>query len=96
MNVYFIIETVTREGMLTVDQAPERAKGVIGLAARYGATVTEWYYTLGDSDFIMRLEAPDDESVAVFCMALRRSGNVTVRSLKALTPETWTALVERI
>jgi uncharacterized protein with GYD domain len=96
VGVYFIIETVTREGMLTVDEAPARAQGVLSLAKRYGVTVEEFFYTTGDSDFLMKLQAPDDESVAVFMMSLRRSGNVTVRCLKGYTPETWAAFVGRL
>ena len=96
VGVYFLIETVTREGMLTVDEAPARAQGVLSLAKRYGVTVEEFFYTTGDSDFLMKLQAPDDESVAVFMMSLRRSGNVTVRCLKAYTPETWAAFVGRL
>lgn len=96
MATYFVLETVTREGMLTVDEAPARSRGVIKLADRYGVSVVEWFFTTGDADFIMKVEAPDDDSIAVFLMALRRSGNVTVRLLKAYLPEAWAALVERI
>ena len=31
MNTYYISEEVTREGMMTVAEAPERAKGVVAL-----------------------------------------------------------------
>ena len=96
MATYFIIETVTREGMTTVADAPARSSGVPDLAKKYGIELSEWFYTTGASDFIMKVEAPDDDAVAVFTMALRSSGNVTVKVLKAYLPSTWAELVERL
>ena len=96
MATYFVIETVTREGMLTVKDAPERASGVVSVAAKYGVTVSEWFYTTGGSDFLMKCEAADEEAMAVFVMSLRRSGNVTVSVLRAYQPEQWAGLVERV
>ena len=96
MPTYFILETVTREGMMTVDEAPARAAGVVDLAASYGLTLQEWFFTTGSSDFLMKLDAPDEEKLAVFVMALRRSGNVTVEVLRAYEPTRWAELVGRL
>ena len=96
MTIYFILETVTREGMISVQDAPERSKNVVAMASDYGVTVGDWFYTTGSRDFIMRIEAADDDAVSVFTMALRRSGNVTVEVLKCRTPEAWAELVARI
>ena len=96
MPTYFILETVTREGMLTVEQAPARAAGVVDAAASFGVTLHEWFYTVGDFDFLMKVDAPDDESVTAFLIALRRSGNVTARLVRAYTPDAWRGLVERL
>lgn len=96
MATYYILEKSTRESMLTVDEAPVRAQGVVTLAGRYGITIEEWFFTTGVVDFVMKIDAPDDESVAVFTMALRRSGNVTVETLRAYTPEVWAELVKRL
>ena len=96
MPTYFVLETVTREGMMTVDEAPTRAARVVDVAASYGATVVEWFFTTGDSDFLMKIDAPDDETMTVFAMALRRSGNVTVQVLRAYTPDAWRGFVQRL
>ena len=75
MATYFIIETVTREGMITVREAPKRSAGVVVLAGKFGVEVKEWFYTVGPFDFIMKVTAPDDEALAAFVMAVRASGN---------------------
>ncbi|MDE0653857.1 MAG: GYD domain-containing protein [bacterium] len=96
MATYFLFETMTREADMSVGDAPERAKGVVAAAAGYGVDILEWFYTVGPVDFVMKVEAPDDESVAAFVMALRRSGNVKATSLRAYTPDEWGELVARL
>jgi len=96
MPLYFIAETTTREGMISVDEAPERAKGVVAFAASMGVEVIEFFFTLGPQDFIMKVHAPDDETVAAFVLAVRRSGNVTAQVSRAFTPEEWSAIVARL
>ena len=96
MNTYYITEEVTREGMMSVTDAPERAKGVVAFAARLGVKVEEFHYCMAHFDFIMKVSAPDDESVSAFAMAVRRSGNVTAKVTRAFTPEEWADIVDRL
>ena len=96
MNTYYITEEVTREGMMSVDEAPERAKGVVAFAASLGVKVEEFHYCMAHFDFIMKVSAPDDETVSAFAMAVRRSGNVTAKVTRAFTPDEWGSIVGRL
>ena len=96
MNTYFITEEVTREGMMSVDEAPERAKGVVAFAASMNVTVEEFYFCTANFDFVMKVSAADDETAAAFCMAVRRTGNVTAKLTRAFTPEEWGAIVAKL
>lgn len=96
MAKYFILETNTREALLSMKEAPARSKGVPELARRYGVEILEWFYTTGEFDFVMKVEADDPDAVAVFALALRRSGNVTIKVLRAYEPEAWADLVDRV
>lgn len=96
MPTYFITENATREAMMSVKGAPKRAEGVVAFAASMNVTILEFYYCMSEFDFIMKVEAPDDESVAAFCMAVRKSGNVTAKVTRAFTPEEWADIVDRV
>ena len=96
MRTYYITEEVTREGMMTVDEAPERANGVVAFAGKFGVRVEEFHYCMAHFDFVMKVSAPDDESVGAFVMALRRSGNVTAKVTRAFTPDEWGSIVGRL
>ncbi|WP_417260323.1 GYD domain-containing protein [Celeribacter sp.] len=96
MLTYYITEEVTREGMMTVDEAPERAKGVVAFAQSMGVTVEEFFFCTSQFDFIMKVTAESEEAVAALCMAVRRSGNVTAKMTRAYTPEEWGGIVGRL
>lgn len=96
MATYFILETSTREGAVSVQSAPERSKGVVASGKKMGVNIIEWFYAIGPFDFIMKAEAPDDETMAAFVIAINFSGNVTAKYYRAYTPEAWTELVGRL
>lgn len=96
MNTYFIFETLARDGMLSVTEAPARSSGVVESGLRFGVTVVEWFFTTHKVSFVMKVTAQDDESVAAFVMAINKSGNVTSEFTRAYTPAEWTAMVSRL
>ena len=96
MPLYFVTEDVTREGMMSVKQAPVRAKGVFGLAAELGVNILEFHFCMAHHDFIMKVEAPDDEAACALAMAVRRSGNVTAKVTRAFSPQEWAEIVARL
>jgi len=96
MATYFILETSTVAGMSTVREAPRRSSGVVDAGKKMGVDVKEWFYVTGPFDFIMKAEAPDDETVAAFVMSINAGGNVTAKFHRAYTPEAWTSIVHRL
>jgi uncharacterized protein with GYD domain len=61
-----------------------------------GVTVEEFFYCTAHFDFIMKVTAPSEEVVAAFCMAVRRTGNVTAKLSRAFTPDEWGGIVARL
>ncbi len=96
MATYFILETSTRDGAMSVKSAPERSKGVVASGEKMGVRIIEWFYAIGPFDFIMKAEAPDDETMAAFIIAINAGGNVTAKYYRVYTPQAWTALVGRL
>ncbi|HEX4296971.1 MAG TPA: GYD domain-containing protein [Devosia sp.] len=96
MPTYFIFETSTGAGLSTVRDAPRRSSGVVASGKKMGVDIKQWFYVTGPFDFIMQAEAPDDETVAAFVMAINSGGNVTAKFHRAYTPEAWAAMVTRL
>lgn len=96
MATYFIFETVTREGKMTIAEAPARSEGVESAAAGFGVRLVEWFFTTGTVDFVMQVEAEDETDVAAFAMTIQRSGNVGVQWCRAYRPDEWKAIVAKL
>lgn len=96
MPVYFITEESTVQGRVELAGAPERAKGVVKFAADMGVEIVEFFYCTSQFDYIMKVNAPDDETVTAFCMAASRTGNVVAKATRAFNPDEWEAIVNRM
>jgi uncharacterized protein with GYD domain len=76
----------TEQGVKAVGETTKRAAAFKAAAKKMGANVSEIYWTLGEFDGLVILDAPDDESAAAALLHLGMSGNVhttTVRAFKA-------------
>lgn len=82
--------------MLSITESPKRTEGLDAAAARFGVTVLEWFYLSGPFDFILKVQAPDDESKEAFVMATSRGGNVRAEFARAYAPDAWKEIVNRI
>ena len=96
MPTYFVFEKTTREGMISITDSPKRTEGLESNAAKFGVSVLEWFYLSGPFDFLLKVEAVDDESMEAFVMATQRGGNVSMQYARAYLPEAWKALVARV
>lgn len=96
MPLYFITENSTVQGSMGMEGAPERAKGVVAFAAGMGVEIIEFFYCTSQFDYIMKVEAPDDETVTAFCMAASRTGNVVAKATRAFNPDEWEAIVKKM
>jgi uncharacterized protein with GYD domain len=54
-------------------------------AKKMGVKVTDIYWTLGDHDGVLILEAPDDETATTLLLHLGASGNVQTTTVRAFT-----------
>lgn len=83
MATYVSLISWTDEGIGAFKDTVDRAEAGKQLAAKFGATLKETYWTLGPYDVVGVLEAPDDESATAFALALSSQGNVRTTTMRA-------------
>ena len=67
---------------LTEDQELIR-KSVAELAGKFGASLSQIFWTMGAYDAVGIVQAPDDESATAFAVALSSQGNVRTTTMRA-------------
>jgi len=84
MPVFVVLGNWTDEGIKNVKDAPSRIEDTHDAVAKAGGKM-QLYYTLGECDFIMVLEVPDDKAIMKILLWLGSKGNVRTKTLKAWT-----------
>ena len=68
MAHFVILANFTDQGIKGIKDTTKRAQGFRDLAKKQGATIKDIYWTLGNFDCVLTIEAPDDETVAAITM----------------------------
>jgi uncharacterized protein with GYD domain len=85
MVTYIGLLRFTDKGLQGIKGTTQRAAAAKEIAARYGVTMKEIYWTLGEYDVVCVLEARDEQSLTAFNLATASQGNVRTQSLRAFS-----------
>ena len=83
MPTYISLVNYTDQGIRNVKDSPKRLDAAKKLLKDLGGEMKAFYLTMGGYDIVTVAEAPNDEAVAKFVLALAASGNVRTTTLKA-------------
>ena len=84
MPHYIILGNFTEQGIKNVRQVPKRDEEARRMIEQAGGKM-QIYYTLGEYDFVVITEMPDDEAMMKFLLQAGSLGNVRTKTLKAWT-----------
>lgn len=96
MQTYIALARFTDQGLKSVKETVRRADTAKDLASRYGVRMMDIYWTLGEYDIVVLLEAQDDASLTAFNLALCSMGNVKFQTLRAFSRDETAALLGKI
>ena len=85
MATYVALASFTDQGIRKVKDSPKRAAAFKGMAKKCGATVKDVFWTLGEYDIVIVLEAPDDVSITALGLSSGALGNIRTETLRAFT-----------
>ena len=87
MPTYVTLLNYTDQGIRNAKASPERQQQAEVRLQQLGGRFIGHYLTMGDYDFVLVWEAPDDETAARYMLTLGSSGNVRTKTLKAFPQE---------
>jgi uncharacterized protein with GYD domain len=85
----------TQAGEEHVQDSVARALRFRDEAARFGVEVRGQYWTLGECDGVLILDAPDAATVTALLQRLTSAGAVRTRTMQAFEAEEMSAILER-
>jgi uncharacterized protein with GYD domain len=96
MGTYIALSSFTDQGIRNVKDSTKRAQAVQDAAKKFGANMTQLYWTLGHYDLVAVIEAPDVESATAFALAIGAAGNVRTQTLRAFSKDEMNGILGRM
>ncbi len=93
MSTYFILANWTEQGIKAIKASPKRLRAAKRLATDCGVKFRSYHMTLGQYDGIAAVEAPNDEAMARFALALGSAGNLRTTTLKGFTEQEYREII---
>ena len=88
MSHYILLINWTQQGINRIkDTASDRYSSFKVLVEKAGGKLTGVYFTMGEYDMVLVIEAPNDETVMSLMLKHGSLGNARIKTLKAFTAD---------
>jgi uncharacterized protein with GYD domain len=93
MPTYIILINYTDQGIRNIKDSPKRYDAAKKLLKGMGGEFKQFYLTMGAYDLAAVVEAPSDEAIAKFALAVGSLGNVRTTTLKAFPEDEYRKII---
>lgn len=87
LSYYILLINWTEPGIKMIKDSPNRFSSFKASVEKAGGKLIGGYFTLGEYDVVIIIEAPNDETVMSLMLKVGSLGNVRTKTLKAFTAE---------
>jgi uncharacterized protein with GYD domain len=91
---YLSLISFTQQGVAHIKNSPDRASKFSASVEAAGGRVVSKYWSIGEVDGTVVIEAPDDQTVSALLLKLAQEGNVRTRSMRVYDDEEFAAIVD--
>ena len=93
MSMYMLLCNYTDQGVRTIKEMPSRRAASREKASKLGVEIKNAYLALGAYDFILQIDARDDETVAKFVLSLAAMGNLRTTTVRLFSDADYEKIV---
>lgn len=94
MPTYVVLANLTDQGARTMEDLRRRLENARGTFRAHGAELKEIYFAMGQYDYVVIANAPDDEAITRVSLAVSGQGNVRTNTFRVFTEQEALRLVE--
>ena len=94
MPTYINLINYTEQGIRNIKDSPKRLDAAKKLLKDLGGEFKQFYLTMGSHDIVVVAEAPSDDVMAKFVLALSSAGNVRTTTLKAFPEPEYRKIIQ--
>lgn len=87
LSHYILLINWTEQGIRKIKESPDRYNSFKASVEKAGGNMIGGYYTFGEYDVVIIIEAPNDQAVMSLMLKVGSAENVRTKTLKAFTAE---------
>lgn len=96
MPAYCALINFTDQGIRNIRDGAKRIDGARELAKKVGVEFKDFYLCMGQYDVMVHMNAPTDEAMAKFMLAVASGGNVRTTTMKTFTEQEYRKLLAEL
>jgi uncharacterized protein with GYD domain len=96
LSQYILLINWTQQGISKIKESSDRYNSFKTSVEKAGGKLIGGYYTFGEYDVIIIIEAPNDEVVMSLMLKVGSAGNVRTKTLKAFTAEEGLNIIKNV
>jgi uncharacterized protein with GYD domain len=96
MPTYIVLANFTDQGIRNVKDTTKRAEAFKKQAEKLGATVKDFYWTMGPYDAVTILEAPGGAAVMELLFRVGALGNVRTQTVRAFSRDEISQITKKL
>jgi uncharacterized protein with GYD domain len=96
MATFIILVSFTEQGIRNVKDNLKRTEAFKEVAGKFGVSVKDVYWTLGQFDMLAAVDGPDDVSVTALTLAMSVMGNVRTQTLRAFEAKEMQLILDKV
>ena len=96
MASYVVLASFTEKGVHDAKDTVDRAGKFKEMAKKAGCTVKDMYWTLGPTDIVTILDAPDDETATSLSLGVAARGYVRTQTMRAFSADEMKKILGKI
>ena len=96
MSHYILLINWTEQGISRIKESSDRYNSFKASVEKAGGKLIGGYYTFGEYDVLIIIEAPNDEAVMSLMLKVGSAGNVRTKTMKAFTAEEGLNIIKNV
>jgi uncharacterized protein with GYD domain len=96
MPRYVLLVDWTEEGVRAVEHSVDRLEEGAKLGERFGCTIEHSWWTQGGHDMVSVINAPDEQAMVAYTLAVVKLGNLRTTTLRAWSADEMQEIMGRL
>jgi uncharacterized protein with GYD domain len=96
MATYVVLINWTEQGVADAGNSISRGNAAATALKKLGGKMRSVLWTMGPYDAVSIIEAPDDETVTAFCLAVGAQGNARTVTMRAFEKAEMQTILDRL